>query len=169
MAGRGRRISPCTRWRGSYPRYSTTSLWEVTMSSASLGLRIVRWTRTETVFIRYKNIPRRPVTINATVAATSGSGVPSGDIALATTDTLPLHQTSAIPLANGTADALVNYFPGGTYQVTLQYAGDGTYATSTSSPVSLTVTPEPSAVTPVVNYLYIDYTTNIEHIGMVTN
>jgi hypothetical protein len=110
-----------------------------------------------------------PVTVNATVAATSGSGVPSGDIALATTDTLPLHQTSAIRLANGTADALVNYFPGGTYQVAAQYAGDGTYATSTSSPVSLTVTPEPSAVTPVVNYLYIDYTTNIEHIGMVTN
>ena len=110
-----------------------------------------------------------PVTVNATVAATSGSGVPSGDIDIATTDTLPLHQTSAIPLASGTADALVNYFPGGTYQVTAQYAGDGMYATSTSSPVSLTVTPEPSAVAPVVNYLYIDYTTNIEHIGIVTN
>ncbi len=110
-----------------------------------------------------------PVTINATVAPASGSGVPSGDIDIATTDTLPLHQASAIPLANGTADASVNYFPGGTYQVTAQYAGDGTYATSTSSPVSLTVTPEPSAVTPVVNYVYIDYTTNIEHIGIVTN
>jgi hypothetical protein len=110
-----------------------------------------------------------PVTINATVAPASGSGVPSGDLDLATTDTLPLRQTNAIPLANGTADASVNYFPGGTYQVTAQYAGDGTYATSTSSPVSLTVTPEPSAVAPIVRYLYIDYTTNIEHLGIVAN
>jgi len=110
-----------------------------------------------------------PITINATVTATSGSGLPSGDINLATNDTLLLHQTNAIPLANAAADALVNYFPGGTYQVTAQYAGDGTYATSTSSPVSLIVTPEPSAVTPVINYLYIDYTTDIEHIGIVTN
>jgi len=53
-----------------------------------------------------------PVTVNATVTATSGSGLPSGDINLATTDTLPLHETSAIPLASGAADELVNYFPG---------------------------------------------------------
>src|SRR5208282_464442 len=63
----------------------------------------------------------------------------------------------------------VDYFPGGTYQVTAQYAGDRTYGTSTSSPISLTVTPQPSAVAPIVRYLYIDYTTNIEHIGIVAN
>ena len=110
-----------------------------------------------------------PVKINATVAAASGSGVPSGDINIATTDALPLHQANAIPLANGTADESLNYFPGGTYQVSAQYAGDGVYATSTSASLSLTVTPEPSAVVPVIHYLYIDYTTNIGHRGIVAN
>jgi hypothetical protein len=35
--------------------------------------------------------------------------------------------------------------PGGTYNVTANYAGDGTYAPSVSTPVSVTVTPEASA------------------------
>jgi hypothetical protein len=110
-----------------------------------------------------------PVTINAAVAAKSGSGVPSGDIDLATTGALPLQQTNAISLTNGSVDAPVNYFPGGTYQVSAQYAGDGVYSTSTSAPVSLTVTPEPSAVAPIVHYSYIDYTTGLGHRGTVTN
>jgi trimeric autotransporter adhesin len=110
-----------------------------------------------------------PVTINATVAAKLGSGVPSGDINLATTSALPLQQANALALTNGTVDATLNCFPGGTYEVTAQYAGDGVYATSTSAPASLTVTPEPSAVAPIVHYFYIDYTTNAAHSGIVTN
>jgi subtilase family serine protease len=109
------------------------------------------------------------VTINATVAGKSGSGVPSGDIDLATTGALPLQQTNAISLTNGSVDVQVNYFPGGTYQVSALYAGDGVYTTSTSAPVSLTVTPEPSAVAPIVHYSYIDYTTGIGHRGTVMN
>lgn len=53
---------------------------------------------------------------------------------------------------NGTATESVNFFPGGTYNVTADYAGDGTFAPSTSAPLSLTVTPEASAVAPIVNY-----------------
>ncbi len=45
---------------------------------------------------------------------------------------------------NGTLTGTTTYLPGGTYQVTARYAGDGLYGASTSTPVNVTVNPEPS-------------------------
>jgi len=45
---------------------------------------------------------------------------------------------------NGTLTGTTTYLPGGTYQVTARYAGDGIYGASTSTPVNVTVNPEPS-------------------------
>lgn len=81
------------------------------------------------------------VNITATVAANSGTSVPTGDVNIKTTSPLPLIDTNEITLANGTAISNWSFFPGGTYQVTAQYAGDGTFAQSTSAPSTLTVTP----------------------------
>jgi hypothetical protein len=86
------------------------------------------------------------VTFTANVAAASGTGTPSGDIAIATTSGLPFQWNEAIALSNGTASEAVGFFPGGTYQVSAQYAGDGVFGTSASAPVSLTVTPEASSI-----------------------
>jgi hypothetical protein len=91
-----------------------------------------------------------PVMFTATVTASSGSGMPGGDVNISTTSTSPIRQSGAIPLSSGTASESVNFFPGGTYQVFAEYLGDGVFASSGSSPVSLTVTPEPSVVTPIV-------------------
>jgi hypothetical protein len=47
-------------------------------------------------------------------------------------------------LSNGSASGSTTMLPGGTYGVTARYAGDGTHAASTSSPVQVTVAPENS-------------------------
>jgi len=91
-----------------------------------------------------------PVTFTASVAASSGSGTPTGDVAITTTSGLPLQRNEAMPLANGTATEAVGFFPGGTYQVSAEYGGDGVFGPSLSAPVSLTVTSEPSSILFVV-------------------
>jgi len=87
-----------------------------------------------------------PVTFSASVAPLSGSGTPTGDVAITATSDLPLQRNEAIPLSGGLASQTVGFFPGGTYNVSALYAGDGVFGSSTSAPVSLTVTPEPSSI-----------------------
>lgn len=86
------------------------------------------------------------VLIKSTVASATGSGTPTGDIGLITNGSLQLPQGEAIRLANGAVDTNTFFFPGGTYQVTAEYTGDGDFAGSNSPPVTLTVTPEPSSI-----------------------
>lgn len=82
-------------------------------------------------------------TISGTVAPTSGSGTPTGSVALNGTDGLA-HYTGidGISLASGSFSAQLDNLPGGTYQLTAAYGGDGTYAASKSAPVTVTITPE---------------------------
>jgi hypothetical protein len=88
-----------------------------------------------------------PITISTTVAPSSGSGMPTGDVAILTNSTLPSSQSQTyISLSNGAGSSSVNYLPGGTYEVSGRYGGDGTFASSTSSPETLTVTPEKSNI-----------------------
>jgi subtilase family serine protease len=94
-----------------------------------------------------------PVTVTATVAPSSGTGTPTGDVAILTNAALPASQSQLfVTLKNGTGSATsVNYLPGGEYQLTGRYGGDGTFAGSTSQPVSLTVTPEGSNINFTMN------------------
>jgi hypothetical protein len=88
-----------------------------------------------------------PITISTTVAPSSGSGTPTGDVAILTNSTLPSSQSQTfISLSKGTGSGSGIYLPGGTYEVTGRYGGDGTFASSTSTPVSLTVTQEKSNI-----------------------
>jgi hypothetical protein len=88
-----------------------------------------------------------PVTVTATVAGTSGGGTPSGDIALLTNSPEPANQSVTFGTLNdGSTTGTVNFFPGGTYQVTANYGGNGTFGASTSAPVTLTVSPEKSVI-----------------------
>jgi hypothetical protein len=84
-----------------------------------------------------------PITVTTTVAPVSGSGEPTGGVAILTTSPLPNSQgQTSITLSGGTGSQSVDFFPGGSYQVTGRYGGDGVYGESTSTPVSLKVTPE---------------------------
>ncbi|MGA2276585.1 MAG: Ig-like domain repeat protein [Terracidiphilus sp.] len=88
-----------------------------------------------------------PINLTTTVASTSGAGTPTGNVAILTNSTLPSDQSQTfITLNNGTGGKSINYLPGGSYQVTGQYGGDGIFASSTSSPQTLTVTPEKSNI-----------------------
>jgi len=88
-----------------------------------------------------------PVTITASVAPESGSGTPTGDVAILTNSTLPSSQSQLfLALSHGAASGAVSNLPGGSYQITGRYSGDGTYAASDSPLQSLTVTPEKSNI-----------------------
>jgi hypothetical protein len=88
------------------------------------------------------------VTATAKVAPSSGSGTPTGAVSILTTSTLPSNKSqTAVTLSGGSGSSSLNYLPGGTYQLTAQYGGDSVFAGSTSSPQTLTVTPEQSTLT----------------------
>ncbi len=100
----------------------------------------------------------QPLTVQIHVAPGSGSSIPTGDVALVTDK---YGNAGVVTLdASGNYSGPVNGLPGGTYNLTARYGGDGTFGSSVSAPVSLTVTPEGSAVS--VHVDVIDPSTNAE-------
>jgi len=89
-----------------------------------------------------------PVTVTSTVTPTTGTNVPSGTLGLvATGNTSSPGPILASTLTAGSYTGSVSTLPGGTYTVTAQYGGDASDAISTSSPVNVTIAPEPSVMT----------------------
>jgi subtilase family serine protease len=77
--------------------------------------------------------------------AVTGTGTPTGNVALMTDSTEPVNQGQAVfPLTSGSySNSTVNYLPGGTYHIWGQYGGDSKNQMSTSTPpIEITVTPE---------------------------
>lgn len=90
------------------------------------------------------------VTVNVSVAPNSGiTPVPTGDVALLASPSGPTPMLAGTyTLAQGAVASATSALPGGgPYNVTARYAGDATYAPSTSAAVSIMVTPEPSTIT----------------------
>ncbi len=120
------------------------------LGSVDANLLVTNWNSvtflpsTTALHLSAASIPHgTPITVTTTVAASSGSGVPTGGVAVLTTSPLPDSQgQTSITLSGGTGSQSVDFFPGGSYQVKAQYGGDGIYAGSTSTPVALKVTPE---------------------------
>jgi hypothetical protein len=77
-------------------------------------------------------------TVTITVAPTSGPGTPTGRVALVS-NSLSGEGVDGFPLASGAVSTTTNQLTGGTYTVTADYAGDGTFAPSQSTGVSVTV------------------------------
>jgi hypothetical protein len=91
-------------------------------------------------------------------AVTAAGGTPSGDVALMAGSTEQTQQGQTLfTLSSGSYSGSVNYLPGGTYDIWGQYGGDVTNGLSTSTPVQISVTPEPSAP----NMTIIDTTTGL--------
>ncbi len=81
--------------------------------------------------------------ISGTVSPTSGAGTPTGAISFIGNDGVSHYASiDAGTLSAGSFYALVDNLPGGTYQLTASYGGDGTFAASKSQPVTVTITPE---------------------------
>ncbi|MGB7601143.1 MAG: protease pro-enzyme activation domain-containing protein [Candidatus Sulfotelmatobacter sp.] len=87
-----------------------------------------------------------PLSFTAVVAPSgSGTGVPTGDVALYSFLGLGPLAEGFFTLASGTAASTISSLPGGTYTLTAQYGGDSNFAPSLSEPTALiTVTPEAS-------------------------
>jgi Pro-kumamolisin, activation domain/Bacterial Ig-like domain (group 3) len=85
-----------------------------------------------------------PVTLSGKVSASSGKGTPSGEVLVTASSAGSVLTT---PLTSGAYTSSTINLPGGHYALAADYSGDSTYGTSTSEPVSVTVTPEESTVT----------------------
>jgi hypothetical protein len=84
------------------------------------------------------------IKFGVTAKPLSGSGTPSGDVAIFTSS--PLQAQTAVEsltLSGGTATDNWNLLPGGSYSIYARYAGDTTYLPSVSStPYAITIKPE---------------------------
>ena len=87
------------------------------------------------------------VNLTATVAASSGSGTPTGSIALTAASAGRNAALTTFTLVNGTVTGSTSLLPGGTYNVIAHYSGDGNFAASDSAPVQVTVGKENSLTT----------------------
>ena len=103
------------------------------------------------------------VNVDIAVKGNSGTGTPTGSVAVITNPEeaiTPKFSVGVFPLAtNATADQAILSLPGGTYTLSAQYSGDGTFAPSPLSAPSatVTVTPEPSTTALSVLTLNQDY------------
>jgi Pro-kumamolisin, activation domain/Bacterial Ig-like domain (group 3) len=95
----------------------------------------------------------QPIPIAATVAPQSGTGTPTGSVVLVVNNgTSPSKQQvtpQVFPLTNGSVAAgstTTDLVGGSSYTVTAHYSGDGTFAPSDSTPVTVTVNPETSKI-----------------------
>ncbi|MGB8030941.1 MAG: protease pro-enzyme activation domain-containing protein [Terracidiphilus sp.] len=84
------------------------------------------------------------VSVNVTVAPKSATGTPTGSVALMAAVNGGSTAIANFPLVNGAASETTTLLPGGTYNVTAHYPGDGTFAASDSAPVEVTVAKENS-------------------------
>jgi len=87
----------------------------------------------------------QPLPIKISIAPASGSSIPTGDVALVTDKYGAVGQVTLD--ATGNYSGSVSNLPGGSYNLTARYAGDGNFASSVSAPISLTVAGEASEVT----------------------
>jgi subtilase family serine protease len=79
--------------------------------------------------------------------AVTGSGTPTGDVALMTDNSEQSQQfATKFTLSNGSYSGTTSNLPGGTYNIWAQYGGDSINGLSTSGKTQITVTPEASAI-----------------------
>ena len=101
-----------------------------------------------------------PVNVNIGVSAVApATGTPTGNVALlAATSIDP--GIAAFPLTASAVSSTTDVLPGGNYNVTAHYPGDSVFGASDSSPVAVTVTPEPSTV--AVSVITVSSNGNVE-------
>jgi len=89
------------------------------------------------------------VTATIQVAPGSGSGTPTGDVALmaVTSSGATIGVGLATPLVSGSVSVPLSTLPAGTYQIYARYGGDDTYGASSSNLVSMTIGSESSKTT----------------------
>ncbi|MHB1700140.1 MAG: Ig-like domain repeat protein [Acidobacteriaceae bacterium] len=96
--------------------------------------------------------------VTATVNVTSGSGTPTGDVSINSTSSTGIVGNGSVGAGTLSSGSLIvtipsntgtgfQPLPGGSYNVSAHYAGDGTFAPVDSNSVAVVVTPEASTTT----------------------
>ncbi|MGH9354055.1 MAG: Ig-like domain repeat protein, partial [Terriglobia bacterium] len=81
------------------------------------------------------------------IQVTAQGGTPTGTVSLLGASGVSDPGIAGFTLTDGLASGSTSSLPGGTYNVTAHYAGDGIYGASDSNPVQVTVSKENSATT----------------------
>ncbi len=145
------------------PAYDATSGYDLAtgLGSVNVANLVNKWTSNFTPSAITLALATNPVTnpitlthgqpIDFTINVTSGSGTPSGDVSLIAQAGIGANNMTAIgpfTLSGGSAKGSTIMLPGGSYNVTAHYAGDGTLAASDSSPgIPVVVNKESSKTT----------------------
>ena len=137
--------------------YSTTANYDLAtgLGSVDANVLVTNWNKvtftptTTTLTLSTATVTHgTAVPVTVSVKPTSGSGTPTGDVALLVNPGTPGNPgIDWNTLTNGTVTWSTNLLPGGTYKVIAHYEGDATYGGSYSSPsANVTVNPEASSV-----------------------
>jgi trimeric autotransporter adhesin len=109
--------------------------------------RGISTTQTALTFSSYSITHGQNLTLTASATDPANAGTPTGSIVFTSTQAGTL---ATVALVSGQASTSTNQLPGGQYNFTANYSGDGTYAASASNTGTVTVQPEPAAVSAVV-------------------
>ena len=89
-----------------------------------------------------------PVNVTVGVAPQTGTTAPGGDVSViahaVTTIGIGDEPIENVTLSSGSASFTTKQFPGGSYNVTAHYEGDGTFTPGDSVPVGINISPETS-------------------------
>jgi subtilase family serine protease len=142
--------NPSTAFYAAYQGYDLSTGW----GSVDANNLVTQWPTVSflpTTTTLSAPSPASPVhgqSVSFTITVTptmAGSGTPTGDVALMV---IPPSGGpflgDVFTLQNGSITGSTTFLPGGTYQITAHYAGDGTFGASDSAPVSITVASQPS-------------------------
>lgn len=106
------------------------------------------------------------VNVSITVAPQSGGGTPTGNVSLIGGPSSALGIDAFTLGSSGTVSGTTNLLPGGSYQVTAHYGGDGTFGASDSAAVSVTVNKENSQT--FVSLVTFDFAGNVTSTNATT-
>lgn len=145
-------------WGTATPDYTTTAGYDLATGWGSVNIAnlVNNWKNGSVSSVTTTSLTATSTTsqhgqrIPLSVKVVSTTGTPTGDVELMTDK---YGAAGTYTLTSGTWSGNVSNLPGGTYNLTAHYGGDGRYSTSTSSTTSITITPESSTVSMQVEAL----------------
>src|SRR5208337_1506057 len=145
---------------GGAAAYPTTTGYDLAtgLGSVNVANLVNNWTSSFTPSTTTLSLSTTPATnpitlthgqpVNFSIDVTSGSGTPAGDVSLiaqAGNSSSNVTGIGPFTLGGGSVSNSTNMLPGGSYNVTAHYAGNGTFAASDSTPgIPVTVGKESS-------------------------
>ena len=132
---------------------SASGLGSVNITNVATNWSTVSFRASKTAFTLTPTITAHGTAqaFSATVTAASGTGTPTGDISIIAETTIA-GVMQRYTLTAGAYSGNINGLSGGSYNIHVHYAGDGTFAPSDSASVPVQIGKENSAVAATVQY-----------------